>query len=179
MERRTVLTALCCFALPAASAAEEDVYALRVLKDQEGQETSLAAEAAQRTLVVVVMKGHWCRVCIGQLQRLGQLKARLEALGAIYVGLNADAPSDNLALKKKEALECPILSDDQHQVLDKLGLWLPRAQQPLPALVVFDRCGDEAARWVGRRPGERPEGALLRLLQKLAEEKRICSGPNA
>jgi peroxiredoxin len=180
MERRPVLTALCCLGLTTSSeAAADDAYELRVLKDQDGQETSLAAQAAQRSLVVVVMKGYWCRVCVAQLQRMGELKARLDALGATYVGLNADAPADNLEMKKKEEIDCQILSDEQHQVLDKLGLWLPRAQRPLPAIVVFDRCGDEAARWVGRRPGARPESALLRLLRKLAQEKRICSGPNA
>ncbi len=179
MRRRAVLLALSASAWVGAAHASKDPYRLRVLKDQRGKETSLAAQAGGKHLVVVVMKGYWCRVCIAQLQRLAELEPRLRALGARFVGLNADAPSENQRMLEREGLECSVLSDEQHEVLSELGLWLPRAQRPLPALVVFDKCGDEAARWVGRHPGDRPERALMRLLQKLAETEHVCERPRA
>ena len=180
MQRRAVLLALsACAVQRRAWATLDDAYTRRCLEDQSGRETSLKQEAGNRSLVVVVMKGYWCQVCVAQLQRFEQLTSRLDTLNARFVGLNADAPADNQAMRKKEGLSCPVLSDRRHEVIEQLGLWLPRAEHPLPALVVFDRCGDEAARWVGRRAGDRPEGGVLRVLQKLSESKAVCPAPNA
>jgi peroxiredoxin len=164
---------------PARVSAQGDVFRRRVLRDQTSRKTSLAAEADGHALVVVVMKGHWSRVCIDQLQRLGQLRSRLAQLDSVLVGLNSDAPDLNRQMSNAQGIECKVLSDEKHEVISGLGLWLPREQHPLPAIVVFDRCGDEAARWVGRRPGDRPEADVLRLLQKVAEEDRVCAGPSA
>src|SRR5690606_18299993 len=147
--------------------------------DQDGAETSLAEAAGSGALVVVVMKGHWCRVCIDQLGRLAHRQQELKALGARMVGLNADAPGVNKRMLDAQGIECRVLSDEKHQVLDELGLWLPKEGHPLPAIVVFDRCGEEAARWAGRRPGDRPESAVFRVLRRLAEDRRACSRPSA
>lgn len=159
--------------------AVEQPYHRSVLVDQDDVRTSLAMAAGGQTLVVVVMKGHWCRVCIAQLERLCELEQQLTALDARLVGLNADAPALNRRMRDENAIDCPVLSDESHEVLSALGLWLPRSQHPLPALLVFDRCGDEAARWVGRSPADRPERALIRIVRKLAEEKRVCERPSA
>jgi len=177
--RRTLLLALGAPWWWAEALALEDPFRTRALRDQAGRETSLALQAAGEALVVVVMKGHWCQVCIGQLQRFQQLRQRFDSLEATVVGLNADAPELNRRMAEREGIEQPVLSDEQHRVLDELGLWLPRQSHPMPGIVVFDRCGDEAARWVGRRPGERPESAVLAVLRKLAEDKRVCDRPSA
>ena len=44
---------------------------------------------------------------------------------------------------------------------------LPAQGYPQPALVVFDRCGREAGRFVGRSPGQRPESALMAMLASI------------
>ena len=64
-------------------------------------------------------------------------------------------------------LTMPLLSDQSTAVLRALRLWRPRWRHPLPALVVFDRCGNEVGRLEGRGPGMRPEAALLEHLKKL------------
>jgi peroxiredoxin len=128
--------------------------------------------------VVVVMKGEWCPVCRAQLQRLSQLEPRLAELDAKLIALNADSPEANRRMRDALGIGCTVLSDAKQRVLSWLGLWQPRLQQPLPALLVFDRCGAEAARWVGRGPGDRPEAALLEVLRKLSEEKRACARPS-
>jgi peroxiredoxin len=150
-----------------------------VLRDQDGVETSLAEAAGGHALVVVVMKGYWCRVCSDQLARLIQRQRDLTALGARVIGLNADAPSVNKRMLDDQGIEGRVLSDEKHQLLDELGLWLPSAGHPMPAIVVFDRCGDEAARWAGRQPRDRPENAVFRALRRLAEDRRACSRPSA
>ncbi len=149
-----------------------------MLRDQDDTETSLAEAAAGHALVIVVMKGHWCRVCSDQLARLIQKQAELAALGARVVGLSADAPAANKRMLDEQGIEGRVLSDEKHEVLDALGLWSPKDGHPLPAILVFDRCGDEAARWVGRRPGDRPESAVFRVLRRLAEDRRACSRPS-
>jgi len=170
------------FWLPGAARAvhaADAVYARRVLRDQDGAETSLAEAAGGRALVIVVMKGHWCRVCSDQLARLADKQQELGALGARLVGLSADSPAAHKGMLDARGIRARVLSDAKHELLDALGLWLPSEGHPMPAIVVFDRCGDEAARWVGRQPDDRPEGTVLRLLRRLAEDRRACSRPNA
>ncbi|HEU5076654.1 MAG TPA: peroxiredoxin family protein [Polyangiaceae bacterium] len=180
MLRRHVLSLIvatwwCSGSVRAAHAA----YARRILRDQHDAETSLADAAGGHSLVVVVMKGHWCPVCRDQLARFASKKQELTSAGAKLVGLNTDAPAANRRMLEDEGIECPVLSDETHELVSELGLWLPREGHPLPAIVVFDRCGDEVARWVGRQPGDRPDSAVFRVLRRLAEERRACSRPSA
>jgi len=167
--------------LPAARVvhAAHAVYTRRVLRDQDDAETSLAEAAGGRALVVVVMKGHWCEVCSDQLARFADKQQDLSALGARLVGLNADSPAANKGMLAARGIRARVLSDTQHELLTALGLWLPSEGYPMPAIVVFDRCGDEVARWVGRQPGERPDSAVLRLLRRLSEDRRACNRPSA
>lgn len=159
--------------------AAHPVYARRVLRDQDDAETSLAEAAGGQALVVVVMKGHWCQVCSDQLARLADKQQELSALGARLVGLNADSPAANKGVLAARGIRARVLSDAKHELLAALGLWLPSEGHPMPAIVVFDRCGDEVARWVGRQPGDRPDGALLRVLRRLSQDRRACSRPSA
>lgn len=180
MRRRYLLSLLVAASWwPLPATAAQAVYTRRVLRDQDGAETSLAEAAGGRALVVVVMKGHWCRVCSDQLARLIQKQQDFTALGARVVGLSADAPAVNKRMLDEQGIQARVLSDEKHQLLEELGLWLPSAGHPLPALVVFDRCGDEAARWVGRQPSDRPENAIFRVLRRLAEDRRACTRPSA
>ena len=159
--------------------AAHAAYTRRVLRDQDGAETSLAEAAGGRALVVVVMKGHWCQVCSDQLARLADKQQEFGALGAGLVGLNADSPAANKGMLAARSIHARVLSDAKHELLAALGLWLPSEGYPMPAIVVFDRCGDEVARWVGRQPADRPDSAVLRLLRRLSEDRRACSRPSA
>jgi len=164
---------------PSAASAAHPAYARRALRDQDDAETSLAEAASGQALVVVVMKGHWCQVCSDQLARLADKQQELSALGARHVGLNADSPAANKGMLDARGIRARVLSDAKHELLASLGLWLPSEGYPMPALLVFDRCGDEVARWTGRQPDDRPEVAVLRVLRRLAAERRGCSRPSA
>jgi len=122
------------------------------------------------------MKGHWCPVCLGQLARLAALQGRLDGLRTHVVGLDADSPKANAEAAKEMRIPLPILSDGQHEVLEALGLWRPKAGAPMPGLVVFDECGAERWRVVGRGPGERVEGKLLSALGKIHATPPRCAG---
>lgn len=177
--KRRLLLSCACLLLPRVSAAAIDPHAARLLIDTEAASTSLAAQAAGRALVVVVMKGHWCAVCRAQLHRLAALDDQLQELGASVVGLNADSYKANREVAHRESMRYELLSDPDHRVISTLGLWLPKAGHPMPALVVFDRCGLERGRIVGRRPNQRPERELFALLRKMRNEKRPCDAPKA
>ena len=158
----------------AAPANEPTAYRLRTLVTTAGEGTSLAEQASGRPLVVVVMKGSWCPVCIDQLRRLGALRARIHKLGARVVGVSTDAVTENRRAAEEARLSDPILTDVQHRVVSALGLWRADAGHPMPAIVVFDRCGTERARIVGRAPGERPEPAVMRLLEEMVARPPAC-----
>ncbi|HMJ11487.1 MAG TPA: redoxin domain-containing protein [Polyangiaceae bacterium] len=183
MDRRS---ALLCMALTPfvtearAGEAAIDPWRARVLVGPDGKSTSLIEHARSGRLVVVTMKGHWCGVCLGQLARFSALRARLEKLNARVVGLNADPHRANAEAAKLVGIPLPILSDSRHPVLEALGLWLAEAEQPMPGIVVFDECGRERGRLVGRSPGQRDENAVIALLQKIAATPPKCQAqPNA
>jgi len=125
------------------------------------------------------MKGHWCQVCIAQLQRLSALQTKLSRLGATVVGLNADSVKANRRVMEQMSLAYPILSDRERVVIRGLGLWSAEHEMPFPAILVFDRCGREQARRLGRAPSERPEPELLRLLRDLQQKTKTCDGANS
>jgi peroxiredoxin len=125
------------------------------------------------------MKGSWCPVCIAQLGRLGALRPRIHKLGARVVGVSTDKVAENRRAAEQARLSDPILTDADRRVVSALGLWRPDAGHPMPAIVVFDRCGTERARIEGRAPGERPEAAVIRLLEEMVTRPPSCGGRKA
>lgn len=154
------------WAVPAAAEGSA-VYHRLALKDLVGDSTSLAREAAGKKLVVVVMKGHWCPQCIKELQLLAGVQKELTELGAVVVGLNADPSRANAAVAQKYSLPFQLLSDPDHSTLEALGLWLPELEHPMPAIIVFDACGKEHSRRIGRGASGTSTQATLAELRKL------------
>lgn len=106
--------------------------------------SAIARPAAGVVQVVVVMKTATCSVCAGQLVQL----ARAE-LGVPVVGITHDSPQ--LAERVTQATGVKTFSHAEGIV--SMGLWLADRGLAQPAVVVYDRCGGEAGRIVGRAPG--------------------------
>ena len=179
MDRRTAL--LCIALTPVATdatAAEApfDPWRSPVLVGPDGKSTSLAEQAGTGRLVVVTTKGHWCPVCLQELARLATARDRLSALKARVVGVNADTFRANAEAARAAGIPWPMLSDPRHRLLAALGLWQGDAGMPMPAIVVFDECGKERGRLVGRRPGQSDEKPVLELLGKIAAAPPRCGG---
>jgi peroxiredoxin len=179
MNRRGLLIGAAALALGsgAAEAKDEKVSAYRsdALRDHDDRTTSLARAAGGGRLVVVVMKGSWCDVCVGQLRELARRREDLVKLSARVVGLSPDPVAKNKKVAADNRLPWPILTDGGHEVTAALGLWREDWGHPLPAIVVFDRCGIERARIVGRAPNDGAERQILRLLRQLEQRPERCS----
>jgi peroxiredoxin len=166
-------------AIAVARASAPSAYDLGSLRDHSGKKTSLRRVAGGGVIVAVVMKGTWCSVCMGQLRRLASLRARLSRLGAKVVGISTDSVERCKQAASDAAVPFPILSDAERRVVEALNLWNAEWDHPIPAVAVFDRCGTERGRLVGRTPDQRPEQALLELLEAIAKQPGRCGVANA
>jgi peroxiredoxin len=174
LQRRELLALGAGLAWTSMSQAAPSAYTSGGLFDQGGVDLSLSKVAAGKTLALVVMKGHYCSVCRAQLARLEPLSTRFGEFGTRLAAINADPFEANRAVSEKYGFSMPVLSDRDHSVIEALGLWIPESAHPMPALVVFDACGDEAWRSVGRSADDRPEAVLLRLARRLHEQPPKC-----
>ncbi|MEM6929473.1 MAG: hypothetical protein AAF602_21210 [Myxococcota bacterium] len=105
---------------------------------------ALAHPNKGQTSVVVVMKQARCTVCALQLRNL----ARAE-LGAPVAGVTHDPPGEAAMVTRATG----VRTYSHPQGIRWLGLWREDLGMPQPAVVVFDRCGKETGRIVGRQPG--------------------------
>jgi peroxiredoxin len=128
----------------------------------------LRQAAGPDRLVVVVMKGTWCPVCLGQLRSFYNQRDRLEGLDTRVVGVAGDLP-DSVTL---EAAYWPILPDTDHSWLTDQGLWL--GEQAMPSLLVYDKCGVQRLRIEGRSPGDQAEDRVFEVLESLTPEIEDC-----
>lgn len=179
MKRRTLLLTGALLWPTSSALAGDAAYELEALADTRGRSTSLRRQARGQRLVVVTIKGTWCKVCIEQLTRLQKIRHALAERGARVVALSSERPKQHASAAKRYDLRMPLLSDPKRRVLRKLGLWLERPAHPMPAMVVFDRCGRERGRQLGRRPGARREKQLLAFLDELVKAPANCHEPSA
>src|SRR5688500_14145848 len=113
MDRRTFLgtSATVLWFSAAGAASSLSAYSDAALRDHSGRKTSLAAVASGKRLVVVVMKGSWCPVCVAQIRRLESMRSRLNAVGALLVAVSTDSTEDNRRAATRERLSTVLLSD--------------------------------------------------------------------
>lgn len=106
--------------------------------------SALAHPNTGETSVVVVLKSASCSVCATQLRTLAQAE-----LGVPLMGITHD-PKEAAA---KVATVTGVPTYSHAAGIESMGLWLPERGIAQPAVVVYDRCGAEAGRIVGRAPG--------------------------
>lgn len=131
-----------------------------------------AAEAhptAGRTSVIVVMKGARCPVCVTQLRALGRAE-----LAADVVGMTHDSEAAAAAVTRSTG----VRTSSHPAAIRAMGLWLAQYDMAQPAIVVYDRCGTETGRILGRGPG-RDETASVRRLVAQANAVASCGRPSS
>lgn len=120
-----------------------------------------------QTSVVVVMKEARCMVCQTQLRRLGSAK-----LGAPVVGITHDPPHAAVAVTNATG----VRTYSHPRGIQAMGLWEPRLGIAQPGVVVYDKCGTETGRIVGRQPGLDVTEDVRKLVDK-ADAVEHCGQP--
>jgi len=120
-----------------------------------------------RTSVVVVMKMARCPVCAVQLHRLAEAE-----LGAPVVGITHGSRAEAAMVTRSTG----VRTYSHRAGIEAMGLWLADRGIAQPAVVVYDKCGDETGRIVGRRPGVDVTERVRELVQA-ADEVERCGRP--
>jgi mycoredoxin-dependent peroxiredoxin len=120
------------------------------LRDQHGQEQSLAARLGRRNVLVVFYPFAFTGVCTGELKALNAHAAAWDSLGADVLAVSCDPLASLRAFADREALEIPLLSDfwPHGEVSTAYGAFEPLLGAAGRASFVIDRQG--LVRWTTR-----------------------------
>ena len=92
------------------------------LQDQDGKTVKLADFKGRKLLVYFYPKAD-TPGCTTQSCSVRDSKKDLAKLGVAVVGISPDKPSKQLAFDQKYGLGFPLLSDADHAVAEKYGVW--------------------------------------------------------
>ncbi len=92
------------------------------LPNQDGQPVRLSSFRGKKVIVFAYPKAGTSG-CTTQACGFRDQFPKIEANGAVVLGISPDAPKDLLKWKRKENLPYDLLSDVDHQVLEAWGAW--------------------------------------------------------
>lgn len=92
------------------------------LKNQDGETVRLSDYRGQKVVLFAFPKAGTSG-CTAQACGLRDAFPRLEAVNAVVLGLSPDQPAVLKKWQQKEKLPYDLLSDPDHRVLDKWGVW--------------------------------------------------------
>ncbi len=92
------------------------------LKDQDGEEVSLAGYAGRRVLVYFYPQDD-TPGCTKEACQFNDNLAAFEAAGVPVLGISPDPPERHREFRKKYGLSFPLLSDPSHATMERYGAW--------------------------------------------------------
>lgn len=92
------------------------------LLNQHNETVSLADFSGKKVLVYFYPKA-LTPGCTTQACGLRDIKAELDALNTVVIGISPDAPKKLANFEEKKALNFTLLSDEEHQVAEQFGVW--------------------------------------------------------
>ncbi|WP_273382159.1 thioredoxin-dependent thiol peroxidase [Actinobacillus porcinus] len=92
------------------------------LLNQHNETVSLADFSGKKVLVYFYPKA-LTPGCTTQACGLRDIKAELDALNTVVLGISPDAPKKLANFEEKKALNFTLLSDEDHQVAEQFGVW--------------------------------------------------------
>ncbi|MEW9796975.1 thioredoxin-dependent thiol peroxidase [Alteromonas sp. CYL-A6] len=95
------------------------------LPDQQGDTVSLNDFSGKKVLVYFYPKA-MTPGCTTQAQNLRDVKAELDALNVVVLGVSPDPVKRLPKFIEKESLNFTLLSDEDHSVADAFGVWGPK-----------------------------------------------------
>ncbi len=154
-----------------------------VLADTSGKTWDLGAEVSDKPAVIVFYLGFTCMACVTHLVELDAAMSQFRDRRARVHAISGDAPEfSRERLRKFGGIEIPLLSDRDHSVSTRYGVWRPIADgnpddgDALHGTFIVDRKG--VVRWahVGNRPFTDIE-ALLTELDRLTDSNLPYAAP--
>ena len=97
------------------------------LRDTDGQQTNLGAFAGEQgTVLLMVRSVDWCPFCMAQLIETNEIATEIADRGYQLVGLSYDPPSSLARFSSDEEINYSLVSDQQSDFIDAVGLRDPQ-----------------------------------------------------
>ncbi len=132
------------------------------LRDQDGEEVSLASLRGGRILLVFY-PFDFSPVCSDQLSLYQEVKPEIEAKGVTLLGLSVDSPYAHKAFQEKLGIDTTLLSDfePKGEVARAYGSYLDAVGMANRTLVLIDEEGTVAWAYESPSPGEFPGANVI------------------
>ena len=115
------------------------------LKDQLGNQVSLAGELEQGPVVLIFYRGEWCPYCNPMLRTYGLRASDFSQRGARLLAVSPQTPDNSLTMAEKHNLEFPVLSDEGGEVIGAYGL-----KYDVRSREVYEAAGVDLAKFNGK-----------------------------
>src|SRR5687767_5341007 len=92
------------------------------LKDNAGEERTLASIATGRSVLLLFFRGAFCPTARRDLARYNDVYGRVRGVNAEMVGVSADTPEELRSLRERLELGFPLLSDPGMEASARYGV---------------------------------------------------------
>ena len=92
------------------------------LSDHNGRVVKSADMLQQGPLVICFFRGRWCPFCVGQLEAMNVIVARVQDAGASLVAVSPQTVQQSFFMADQHRFRFPLLSDSGNQVARSFGL---------------------------------------------------------
>lgn len=132
------------------------------LRDQDGEEVSLAGLRGRKVLLVFY-PFDFSPVCSDQLSLYQEVKPELEGKGLTLLGVSIDSPYAHKAFQEKLGIDTTLLSDfePKGEVARAYGSYLDVPGMANRTLVLVDEDGKVAWTYESPNPGEFPGANVI------------------
>jgi peroxiredoxin len=132
------------------------------LRDQDGEEVSLAAFRGRKVLLVFY-PFDFSPVCSDQLSLYQEVKPEIEGKGVAVLGVSVDSPYAHKAFQEKLGIDTTLLADfePKGEVARAYGSYLDGPGMANRTLVLVDEDGKVAWAYESPTPGEFPGANLI------------------
>lgn len=93
------------------------------LKNQDGEKVTLSSFVGSKNVVVYFYPKASTPGCTVQACGIRDTRAEFDALDTVVLGLSPDPVDKLLKFKEKQSLNFDLLSDVDHLIADKYGVW--------------------------------------------------------
>jgi len=92
------------------------------LPDHNGKTVSSANLLFTGRLVLCFIRGRWCPFCVGQMEAMNLVLAKIEQAGASFVAISPQTVKQSFFMHDQHKMRFPLLSDAGNKVARQFGL---------------------------------------------------------